>query len=123
MAQKTVLIAGATGVVGRAALEHFAQLPEWRVVSVSRRRPDGAPAHRTRHLSVDLTDPKACTDAVTSIGEITHVVYAALFEKPGLVKGWREPDQISSKVPLTTLLLFASNAGLATYLFLNKLSL
>jgi nucleoside-diphosphate-sugar epimerase len=105
MAQRTVLIAGATGVVGRAALEHFAQLPEWRVVSMSRRQPDGAQAHRTRHLSVDLTDPKACTDAIAAIGEITHVVYAALFEKPGLVKGWREPDQMQTNLTMLRNLL------------------
>ena len=35
----------------------------------------------------------------------------------------QDKENKSSKVPLTTLLLFASNAGLATYLFLNKLSL
>jgi nucleoside-diphosphate-sugar epimerase len=105
MTQKTVLIAGATGVVGRAALDHFAQLPEWRVITLSRRRPDGAQAHSARHLSVDLTDPQACADAMASIGEVTHLAYAALFEKPGLVKGWREPDQMQTNLAMLRNLL------------------
>ena len=36
---KTVLIAGATGLVGTAALKHFAQQPGTKVIALSRRRP------------------------------------------------------------------------------------
>ena len=28
--------------------------------------------------------------------DVTHVVYAALFEKPGLIRGWREHDQMET---------------------------
>ena len=33
----TMLIAGASGVVGAAATEHFAALPDWEVLALSRR--------------------------------------------------------------------------------------
>ena len=34
---RTVLIAGATGLVGKAAMEHFASLDDWNVIAISRR--------------------------------------------------------------------------------------
>jgi nucleoside-diphosphate-sugar epimerase len=45
-------------------------------------------------MSVDLTDPDQCAAAVGGLGEVTHLVYAALYEKPGLVQGWLEDDQM-----------------------------
>ena len=88
------MIAGATGVVGFAALKHFSQKAGWRVTAVSRRRPletFGADFH-----SLDLTDARACADRVGSLGGVTRLVYAALYEKPGLVPGWLERDQIET---------------------------
>ncbi len=35
-----VLVAGATGIVGQAAVEHFSTLDDWDVVAVSRRPPE-----------------------------------------------------------------------------------
>lgn len=94
-----VLIAGASGVAGQAALEHFAGLEDWDVVAVSRRPPDVAPG-RWRHLAVDLLDPEACRAAVSALSDVTHVVYAALFEKPGLAGGWRERDQMDANLAM-----------------------
>jgi len=37
MKKHTILIAGASGVVGAAAVEHFAALPDWQVLALSRR--------------------------------------------------------------------------------------
>ena len=37
---KTVLVAGATGLVGYACLKHFAAEPGCEVIALSRRRPD-----------------------------------------------------------------------------------
>ena len=53
-----MLIAGATGVVGRAAVEHFARQPDWRVLALSRRKPDAAGDYR--HLGLGLTDSASC---------------------------------------------------------------
>lgn len=90
----TAVIAGATGVVGHAALERFAADPAWRVIAVSRRPPQAAGAAPIEHLALDLTDAAACRRALSALTGVTHVVYAALHEKPGLVAGWRERDQM-----------------------------
>ncbi len=96
----TVLVVGASGVIGAAAVQHFAALPDWRVVGLSRRRPDldGAPAYD--HLAVDLNDAAACSAAAARLGGVTHVIYAALFEKPGLVAGWYEQDQMRANLAM-----------------------
>jgi nucleoside-diphosphate-sugar epimerase len=93
MGRKTVLVAGATGLVGYAALKHFAQAPDTDVVAVSRRAPPGI---SIRHLALDLTDAAACRRAAETMRDVTHVVYAALFELPGLVEGWRNDQQITT---------------------------
>jgi NAD(P)-dependent dehydrogenase (short-subunit alcohol dehydrogenase family) len=40
MPSRKILIAGATGLVGYAAMKHFASEPGSEVIAVSRRRPD-----------------------------------------------------------------------------------
>src|ERR1700712_2818308 len=93
MGRKTVLVAGATGLVGYAALKHFAAAPDTDVVAVSRRLPPGI---EVRHLALDLTNPVACRHAAETLRDVTHLVYAALFELPGLVEGWRNDQQIGT---------------------------
>ncbi|CAN7544088.1 SDR family oxidoreductase [Phenylobacterium sp. LjRoot219] len=88
----TVLVVGATGVVGEAALAHFAASPGWTPIAVSRRRPAALGA--LRHLPLDLADPEACRAACAELGAVSHVVYAAVAEKPGLVAGWRDAAQM-----------------------------
>jgi nucleoside-diphosphate-sugar epimerase len=97
---KTVLIVGASGVIGAAAVEHFASLPGWRVIGLSRRRPDASAETAFEHLAVDLGDATACRVAAGRLGEVTHVVYAALYEKPGLVAGWYEQDQMQTNLAM-----------------------
>lgn len=91
--QQTALIVGATGVVGQACLHHFASLPGWGAIGVARRPitpPPGAQA-----LQLDLQDSAACAAALGGRDDITHVVYAAVYEKPGgLVGGWRDEEQM-----------------------------
>jgi nucleoside-diphosphate-sugar epimerase len=93
MTLKTVLVAGATGLVGYAALKHFSAVPDTQVVALSRRPPPGFVG---RHLALDLTDVIACQKAAKTLRDVTHVVYAALFELPGLVEGWRDDRQIET---------------------------
>ena len=88
MAHKDVLIAGASGLVGYAAVKHFGE----RAIALSRRPP--ADLHGAMPMSVDLTDPAACRTASSAWTHVTHLVYAALFELPGLVDGWRDDRQI-----------------------------
>lgn len=94
----TVLVAGATGLVGEAAVAAFAAAG-WSVVATSRRTPDPLPAG-VRHVAVDLTDAEACRAAFAGLSDVTHVVYAALYEKPGLVAGWRETDQMETNLSM-----------------------
>jgi nucleoside-diphosphate-sugar epimerase len=96
---RTALIAGASGVIGAAAADHFGRLPGWRTIGVSRRAPDPAP-ERYEHVSLDLTDPAACRAAAGAFDEVTHLVFAALFEKPGLVPGWFEADQMQTNLAM-----------------------
>ena len=83
---------GATGVVGRAAVEHFATVAD-DVIGVSRRPVDLA---RVTHVGLDLTDE--ADDAETTASPVfagtTHVVYAALQESPDLVSGWQDTELI-----------------------------
>ncbi len=93
MAFKKVLIVGALGLVGRAAVEHFTAQEDVEVIGIARRKPDfDTPA---RFLSVDLRDEAACRAVTPELKGVTHVVYAALYEKPSLVSGWRDPEQIA----------------------------
>jgi nucleoside-diphosphate-sugar epimerase len=105
MSKPTVLIAGATGVVGHAALEHFSRDGSWEVIAVSRRAPELPEGFAGRHLTLDLADAQACRAAMASMPRVTHLVYAALFEKPGLVRGWREHDQMQRNLAMLRNLL------------------
>ena len=105
MAERTVLVAGATGLVGLAAVEHFAALPGWQVLAVSRRRPE-LPAG-ARHVPLDLTDAAACRDSLGTLAGVTHVVFAALHEKPDLVAGWLDPEQMAVNLAMLRNLLDA----------------
>ena len=89
-----ILIAGATGVVGYAAMKHFAERGDCRVTAISRRRP--LETFGARFQSLDLTDARACRALSEELTDVTHLVYAALYEKPGLYTGWLEADQIET---------------------------
>src|SRR4030081_2573551 len=85
MMTEHVLVVGATGLIGRRAMEHFARTKA-RTTALSRRRPlDTYGAH---HIALDLTDERACTEALAELNDVTQVVFAALHEEADLVSGW-----------------------------------
>jgi nucleoside-diphosphate-sugar epimerase len=92
MADKKVVVAGATGLVGNAALRHFSAAEGCEVVALSRRKP--RELHGARYVQVDLTAPAQCTRVSSELLGATHLVYAALYEGPNLIDGWRDPSQI-----------------------------
>ena len=92
MPAKKILVAGATGLVGYAAMKHFARDARSEVIALSRRRPDET--FGARWLPLDLGDEAACTALAPELEGVTHLVYAALYERPELVAGWREEEQI-----------------------------
>ena len=109
MAKKhTILIAGASGVVGTAAVAHFASLPDWQVIALSR-RPMALP-EGVLHLSVDLGNKADCQRAGPALAGVTHVMFAALFELPELVAGWRDPRQMATNEAMLRHLLDALQA-------------
>ncbi len=90
-------------MVGCAAAKRFAQLPDWDVVGVSRRTPQRS--HGGEHVSVDLQDKERCAEVFSKMDDITHVLYAALYEKPGLIPGWFEQDQMETNMAMLRNLL------------------
>jgi nucleoside-diphosphate-sugar epimerase len=92
MLRKKVLVAGATGLVGHAAMKHLAAEKGCEVVALSRRKPDET--FGARWVPLDLTDRAACEALAPVFEGTTHLVYAALYERPSLVAGWREDEQI-----------------------------
>ncbi len=96
--KKQVLIAGVPGLVGYAAAKRFLAAPGWEVIGVARRRPEGLAGATL--LSLDLVDREACARAVAGLGGVTHLVYAALYEKPGLFAGWLERDQMERNLAM-----------------------
>ena len=57
MAGKKVVVAGATGLVGNAALRHFAGEAAVEVIALSRRKP--RELYGARHVPLDLTRRRA----------------------------------------------------------------
>ncbi|ANK82613.1 SDR family oxidoreductase [Minwuia thermotolerans] len=94
MARRKILIAGASGLVGYAAIKHFTARPDAEVIVVSRRQPPEL--HGARFIALDLFDAGSCATTAADLADVTHVVYAAVYEKPGLLDGWRERDHIET---------------------------
>ena len=100
-AQKTivvpnkVLVTGASGLLGVAAIEKFLSAG-WDVVGVSRLKPELPSGRDVEFLSVDLQDEKTARAAFEPLTDITHIAYTALHEKPELVAGWSSKEQIET---------------------------
>src|SRR3569623_465137 len=92
MAGRKIVVAGATGLVGNAALRHFGTSEACEVAALSRRQPRDL--YGARHVPVDLTSEADCRRAAAGLEGATHLVYAALYEAPQLVDGWRDEQQI-----------------------------
>lgn len=76
---KVVLVAGAQGVIGRAAAEHFAKEAGTTVYGVSRRSIEGL--ENVTAISADLFDPVETGKSLGSLKDVTHVVFGAYVER------------------------------------------
>ncbi len=108
---RTVLVAGASGLVGAAAVDAFLD-DGWDVVAVSRRMPEVFSERPFTHLPLDLQDEAACRQALAGLEGVSHVVYTAVYEKPGLVPGWSDQDQMQTNLTMLRNLLDPLPAGL-----------
>ena len=79
-----VLIAGARGVVGASAGDAYLAAG-WDMVALSQRPPDADSMQPFQHLACALRDAASSRAAQASLTGVSHVVYAALFEQPGLI--------------------------------------
>lgn len=93
--KKKVLVTGASGLLGVAAVEKFLSAG-WEVVGVSRRKPELSSGREIEFLSVDLRDKEAARAAFEPLTDVTHIAYTAIHEKPELVAGWSSKDQIET---------------------------
>src|SRR6202047_439083 len=89
------LVAGASGLIGVAAIEAFLSAG-WDVVGISRRKPALPSGRSFDFISVDLRDEHAARESLSSLSDITHVAYTAIYENANdLVRGWSNADQIA----------------------------
>jgi nucleoside-diphosphate-sugar epimerase len=107
MTRKKLIVTGALGVVGRAVVERLARRDGIEVVALARRAPDAGLVDSLRGvgrpvawLRCDLQDADATRAALAPHRDATHLVYAALHEKPELVRGWLDPDQVARNVAM-----------------------
>ena len=77
--ERTILIAGAQGVTGQAAAEHFGSLPDTSVYGLSRRAIEELP--NVVPVNVDLLSPEDVERAMAPLSGITHIVFGAYLEK------------------------------------------
>jgi nucleoside-diphosphate-sugar epimerase len=89
-----VLVVGASGLIGVAAIESFLSAG-WDVVGISRRKPELPSGRDFAFIPADLRDERAAREALSALTDITHVAYAAIYENADdLVSGWSSADQI-----------------------------
>ena len=94
--QKKILIIGASGLVGTACALEFSSAGH-EVLTVSRRIPDLLPQDTFKHFSIDLQDRTSCAEFIErQCQDVTHLVYTAVYELPGLIQGWTDERQIST---------------------------
>ncbi|MBT7361525.1 MAG: SDR family oxidoreductase [Rhodospirillaceae bacterium] len=84
MTERTALIVGGTGIIGRALTEHFLCLDGWNV-RVAARNPADQPAGVVP-VAVDLLDPGSVAAAAPGLAGVTHVFYTALQARPTLAE-------------------------------------
>ncbi len=95
MSSPCVLVVGASGLVGTAAAQAFMDAG-WPVIAASRRTPTLLDGRNHQHLALDLQNAAACKAAAADLTQVTHVVYTAVYELPGLIEGWSDPHQIET---------------------------
>jgi len=85
----TVLVVGASGVIGRDYIRHVEESTSWNVIGICRRPPESN--DRVRYISADLSDPADAMAKLGALPEVTHMLYAGYTDR----QGWaaqREPN-------------------------------
>ncbi|CAA2160672.1 hypothetical protein MBRA_05828 [Methylobacterium brachiatum] len=77
--QRKILVAGAQGVIGRAAASRLAAQPDTTVLGLSRRIEPSAT--NVEAVSVDLLNPARVRESLGGVRDVTHIVFGAYIEK------------------------------------------
>ncbi len=96
---RKLLVVGASGSIGGEVVSLFGRLPDWQVYALSRNAPVLDDDVHFTHLAVNLENAAECVSAVAAL-DISHVVYAAVIEAPGLVAGWSDADTMQRNVAM-----------------------
>jgi NAD(P)-dependent dehydrogenase (short-subunit alcohol dehydrogenase family) len=75
-----ILVAGASGLVGVAAIESFLAAG-WDVVGISRRKPELPSGRDFRFISVDLRDDKAARQALSPLAATLRTSHMRRFTR------------------------------------------
>jgi nucleoside-diphosphate-sugar epimerase len=112
MSEKHLLVAGASGVIGSAVVDSFAEAG-WQVATVG--RSTTAPSHFP-HLSADLLKPHTLASLKPSLKGVTHLFYSAL--KPNSDPGV-EADENAAMLENLVAALRSAGAGLERITFVQ----
>lgn len=107
MAQKKMLIAGATGQIGASVARHFMNRGGWNLLGLSRKAGAGAGLPM---LAIDMLDAADCRAKLAAVPGITHVVYAARHDHAG---GKQESADINLQMLANLLAAVGDRPGLA----------
>lgn len=77
--KRSILVAGAQGVIGQAAAEHFSAVSDTVVHGLSRRTIDDLP--NVRPVKVDLLSVEDVERAIAPLKDVTHIIFGAYIEK------------------------------------------
>jgi nucleoside-diphosphate-sugar epimerase len=80
LVEKVALVAGASGVTGRALFEHFDSRDDWQAIGLASKLSEGADPGR--FVAMNLLDPDECARKAKGLGNVTHVFFAAYREQP-----------------------------------------
>jgi len=78
--EKTVLVAGSQGVIGRATAAHWVEQLGTTVYGLSRR--NVTKSEGVQHISVDLLNAQDVQAKLGPISDVTHIVFAAYIHRP-----------------------------------------
>lgn len=110
--EKQILIAGASGVVGRSAVRAFSEAG-WKIVTLGRSEKGGG---NWVHLSMDLLQPESIAAHKDALKSVTHLFYSAL--KPDADPGL-EADVNASMLENLVAVLLQSGAPLKRIIFIQ----
>ena len=90
----SVLIVGASGIIGRYASAHLSSRAAWQVTGLARSRPVDMP--EIGFIATDLLAPAPDAAARAALSQITHVVYAGYLQPPGA--DWSALSEINTRM-------------------------